>query len=420
MALDIIKIGIRQNLIYPFFFMLSINSLRTIRMIIQEVTKNLKINSIFSLLTFVSNIAYSIIFIYLESKIVRASKSRNIIGIKLIQNDPNDEVVRIDSDRKIIILIAFDAFFEFLNTIRKEFLLALKPSQTKLVTLDIRIRSREILFASLICYFTIGAQLNLHHKVSLLIIFCCIISLYIYEVTHQFQNNYYENFLAFIKLQLLKVFINISRVFSDVIEKYLFVQNNISPFKILFLKSFIGLILMIIFAIVNEPNGEIESMFENNEKKALCFIISFFLCIAYFVFSGFNSIYKMYTVKMYNPMTRTLSDIALDIFYFIYYSKFKETGGKRIFSLYFWANFIGQIIVVFFSFVYNEFIVLNFCGFGVNTHYQISRRASDTELYIGGNDKDIDNDNQSEISEASLNEDLNISLDKIDKKIILI
>jgi hypothetical protein len=356
----------------------------------------------------------------LESKIVRASKSRNIIGIKLIQNEPDDEVVRIDSDRKIIILIFFDAFFEFLNTIRKEFLLGLKPPQTKALTLDIRIRSREILFAALICYFTIGTQLNLHHKVSLLIIFCCIISLYIFEVTHQFQNNYYENFLAFIELQALKVFINIARVFSDVIEKYLFIHNNISPFKILFLKSTIGLILMIIFTIVNEPNGEIESMFNNYNKKVLCFFISLFLSIVYFAFSGFNSIYKMYTVKMYNPMTRTLSDIALDIFYFIYYSKKKESGGKSIFSLYFWANFIGQIIVVFFSFVYNEFIVLNFCGFGVNTHYQISRRASNMELYSGGNDKDVNNDNQSENSEASLNEDLNISLENIDKKIILI
>ena len=119
-------------------------------------------------------------------------------------------------------------------------------------------------------------------------------------------------------------------------------------------------------------------------------------------------------------MTRTLSDIALDIFYFIYYSKKKESGGKSIFSLYFWVNFIGQIIVVFFSFVYNEFIVLNFCGFGVNTHYQISRRASNMELYISSNDKDVNNDNQSENSEVSLNEDLNISLDKIDKKILLI
>ena len=200
MALDIIKIGIRQNLLYPFCFMLSINSLRIIRIIIQEMTNNYKINSIFSLLTFISSIIYSIIFIHLESRTNRASKSRNIIGIKLIQNEPDDEVVQEDSDGKIIILIAFDAFFEFLSTIRKELLLALKPPQTKLLTLDIRIRSREILFASLICYFTIGTQLSLHHKVSLIIIFFCIISLYIYEIKHQFQNNYYENILAFIQL----------------------------------------------------------------------------------------------------------------------------------------------------------------------------------------------------------------------------
>ena len=416
MGLDCIKIEVRQNLLYPILFMIGINSLRTIRIIIQEVTKNFKINSIFSFLTIISNIITSIIFIYLEIKANRSIRNKSIIGIELIQNEIDNQIVQTDSDKKVIFLIALDAFFEFLNLIRKKYLLVLKPPQTKIVTLDIRIRSREILFASLICYFTIGTQLNKHHKISLFIIFLCIISLYIYEVTHQFQNNYYETFLAFIELQGLKVCINIYRVFSDTIEKYLFVQNNISPFKILFLKGVIELLLMIAFSLFNESNEEIQSMFRNEENKGFCIFVSLFSSILYFCFSGFTSIYKMYTVKMYTPMTRTLSDILFDIFYFIYYSIYKEEGGKRIFTLYFWANFIGQIIIVFFSFVYNEFIILNFCGIGKNTHYQIARRASNIELYISNNF----NDNESEISEISLNEDFNDSSDKIDKKLYLI
>ena len=117
-----------------------------------------------------------------------------------------------------------------MSTIRKEYLLPMKPSKTKIVSLDIRVRSREILFAVLICYFTIGAQLNQHHIMSLVIILFCVISLYIYEVTYQFKNDYYDNILSFLELQGLKVVINIVRVLSDVIEKYLF---DLTPFLLL-------------------------------------------------------------------------------------------------------------------------------------------------------------------------------------------
>ena len=134
-----------------------------------------------------------------------------------------------------------------MSTMRKEYLLPMMPSQTKIVTLDIRVRSREILFAALLCYYTIGAQLNQHHIMSLVIILFWVITLYIYEVIHQLKNDYYNRILSFLELQGLKVVINIVRVLSDVIEKYLFDFNTISVFKLLFLKGIIELILMIIF-----------------------------------------------------------------------------------------------------------------------------------------------------------------------------
>ena len=411
MSLDLIKIGIRQNLLYPFLFMLGINCLRIIRIIIQEMTKNEKINPFFSLLTFLSNIVISAIFIYLENKANQSNKNRKIIGINLIQDEKDEEIIRVDSDQKILFLIFLDGFFEFISTIRKEYLLPMKPSQTNLVTLDIRIRSREILLAVLICYFTIGAQLNQHHIMSLVIILFCVITLYIYEVIHQFKNDYYDNILSFFELQGLKVVINIVRVFSDVIEKYLFDYDTISAFKILFLKGIVEMILMIIFFLFNSPDKEINSIFNNNnENKKISIAVGLFLSILYFIISGFTSIYKMYTVKTYTPMTRTLSDILFDFGYYIYYTKYEEDGNKGFFSMYFWANIIGQIISVFFNFVYNEFIVLNFCGFGLNTHYEISKRASNVELYIedeGNNGNHNDNDNESENTENSFVEDIN-------------
>ena len=73
---------------------------------------------------------------------------------------------------------------------------------------------------------------------------------------------------------------------------------------------------------------------------------------------------------------------------------------------YFFINYIGQLITALFNFVYNEFIILNFCGLGNNIHYEIARRVSNIELYFLNNINN--NDNQSENSENSFSEDFEI------------
>ena len=410
MSFELIKISIRNNLLYPFLFMLGINLLRAIRIIFFEIAQYKKLNIIFSLLTFSSNIFFSIYFIYFGLKRNKPTK-KSIIGIKLIQrvNEEHKKII-IDSDKKILFLIFSDAYFEFMNTIRKDYLLRLKPYKTELGPLDIRIRSREILFASLICYFTIGLKFNKHHIISLLIIFFCVITLYIFEVSCQFSNDYYENLLEFLILQGFKILINIARVFSDVIERYLFDYNNVSPFKILLLKGIIEVILMLIYILSYVFNDEFHYLFNNNkiENNKFYLFISIILIIIYLVVSGFTSIYKMYTVKSYTPMTRTLSDIMLDSFFWIYFSSPRQEKDKKkqIKSFYFFFNYIGQLITLLFNFVYNEFIILNFWGLGNNTHYEIARRASNIELYSPNNINN--NDNQSENSDNSFNEDFEI------------
>ena len=234
-----------------------------------------------------------------------------------------------------------------MNTIRKDYLLRLKPYKTDLGPLDIRIRSREILFASLICYFTIGLKFNKHHIISLLIIFFCVITLYIFEVSCQFSNDYYENLLEFLILQGFKILINIARVFSDVIERYLFDYNNVSPFKILLLKGIIEVILMLIYILFYGFNDEFHYLFNNNkiENNKFYLFISIILIIIYLVVSGFTSIYKMYTEKSYTPMTRTLSDIMLDSFFWIYFSspRHEKDKKKQIKSFYFFLIILANL-----------------------------------------------------------------------------
>lgn len=79
-----------------------------------------------------------------------------------------------------------------------------------------------------------------------------------------------------------------------------------------------------------------------------------------------------------------LFDSMLNFILFIYASINEDDPNKQIFTLYFWLNLIFQLIVVFFSLIYNEFLVLFICGLEKNTYLDITRRATTIELNING------------------------------------
>ena len=68
------------------------------------------------------------------------------------------------------------------------------------------------------------------------------------------------------------------------------------------------------------------------------------------------------TVKTYSPMTRTLVDSCLDIFFYIYNFKFDKSNNNNNedtnLNNLFWTDAIVKIIIVFFNCIYNEFLVL--------------------------------------------------------------
>ena len=133
------------------------------------------------------------------------------------------------------------------------------------------------------------------------------------------------------------------------------------------------LILLATFYFFKETREEFSNLFNLEIKKIF---LSFILLSLYFIVSGFSNIYKILTIKLYTPVTRTLADSALDFLHFLYYSKIEnEIKYKQLNTPYFFINFIAQIIIVFFNLVYNEFIVLYFCGLEKETHLEITKRA---------------------------------------------
>ena len=65
-------------------------------------------------------------------------------------------------------------------------------------------------------------------------------------------------------------------------------------------------------------------------------------------------------------------------YYFIIGNDFISNSERNYF--YFIVNMIIALIVSFFGCVFNEFLVLSFCGLEHETHYSVSRRASNYEI----------------------------------------
>ena len=119
-------------------------------------------------------------------------------------------------------------------------------------------------------------------------------------------------------------------------------------------------------------------------EKDYKFILSILLLVFYLFLSGVKTVYRLYTIKFYSPTTRAFIDSILDIFVIIYNNKIKP-GHKEEIDIFFIIDLISTVIMVLCSLIYNDFLVLNFCGLAHNTYLEISKRALSIEL--------IENDN---------------------------
>ena len=95
-----------------------------------------------------------------------------------------------------------------------------------------------------------------------------------------------------------------------------------------------------------------------------------FLLVLYLILCGGRNVFRVITTKLYSPMARSLTDYFINPLYLIYYfamgKDFLNEGERDI--IYFIVNLITSIIISFCGCIYNEFIVLYFCGLETNTH----------------------------------------------------
>ena len=387
MSLKCIRIGLRKNLIYPIMFMIFVNSYRIIRSIISSYIKNDKIFILFPALMVLSNIVFGTIFLFLEKSKnnIKSTKS----SIKLIHNEM--KMKRLDNKYKLYLLFALDGYLELFAYLRYLYYYKLL-NEVKLLIIDNKSKYREIIFASILSFLILRKKMYKHHFVSIIIIIIIIIFNLIMDFSAKFLFGY--NFSIKIISVLFQLMVNICRTMSDVTEKYLYEYDFVNPYEIMQYKSIIEVFLIVfLYYYFETTREEINFLYNMNVGKLF---LTIFLFIIYFIICGFLNIYRLLTIKMYSPTTKSLFDSFFDVLFFIYYTIFDDKQIIKVNSLYFWIFVFTQIIIIFFSLVYNEFIVLYCYGMEANTYLEVNKRASKvneiTELI---NDENTDADKSS-------------------------
>ena len=223
-----------------------------------------------------------------------------------------------------------------------------------------------------------------HHKISLIAISSCLFLVLILDIIFKDDNLFFKYYLL---SHFLICLYTGGESFNNCIERYLVDTNFINPFFILMLEGCFELIAGIIISIDKHPFKGIIKQYEENSISQ--FILLLFLLLLYLILSIMVNIYKIYCNVIYSPMARSLIDYLMNPFLNIYYFiTDNDFGGSYI---YFFLSEIICLIMDFFGCVYNEYIILFFCGLEHDTKDQISSRAESVDTIHVANTANLPN-----------------------------
>ena len=338
-----IKFGFRKLHFYPLMFLLFSLLRKIVEIILRYQPYKDNIDFLITVVIFFSQCLFGLIIYlcYSKKNISRSESKENVLSPLNIEPFlllPNNSSFSNDGKIKVICLIIFASLFNSIGTIiRNEDLLKTITNEDNNDRLDYRVRGIQIIFSSLLCYFTLRINIYKHQKLSLIIISVFYVILIGAELI------FTKKIIIKVYLLLICLFSNLFRSFLDVTEKYLFESNYINIFLMLMYEGLTGIFFGIITYLLNP-------VFENEGKNLLIYlsvsssqlIIFIVLIVAYIIISGFKNAYRVTTNKYYSPISRALIESTLDpILYFINLLLFS----KKIFM-----NYSGLILVLFLVF----------------------------------------------------------------------
>ena len=365
-----IHIATRRNLFYILSLIIHYY-LRKADLIIINTEYEFNDSLIFTLLMlwgeFLGGLA---IFLYQNNFFINTKRKKK--GFLIFNKQ--EKMKRSDNIFKIILLIFFSASFDFVEFVIATFYIP-KFSVVS-PTSEYRFSGIIIIIAALICHFNLRIKILKHQFYSLLIMGVCLIVIIMLEIIYRGKGVSIGDFcFGYMLVIAYLIFVP----FTDIIEKYLLEFNYANPYLILMAEAVFGFILISIYSAGDDPFKDIKTIYK--EKSAGQFFLLILLLFLYFSFSAGVNIYKILVNGLYSPMAKTLSVYILNPFIYIYYfiieNDFMSDGEKNYF--YFIINIIIAFIISFFGCVFNEFLVLSFCGLDHETHFSVSIRAENAK-----------------------------------------
>ena len=371
-----IKFASRQNLKYPLQLLIW-NVLRDIEF--ELVDLFLHFNSIiYTPIMFLGEFFAGLIIYLYQKQYIKKDKIEELTRFSTINiNRINKQKLSKDNKVKIYFLIFNAALCDFIN-----FIIALYTPRfmNTSISFESRLRGIYTIYNALFYYFILGLPILKHQFVYLIIIGICELIVIINEWIFQEINIFlsYGDFTIFFCLLIVVQFIS---AMIESIEKYLFEFNNLNPFFVLMFEGLFGFLLTFVYSFFQSPFVDIIQFKKSNSSSNFSILI--IVLIVYLILSGLKNAYRVLTNKIYTPMTTTFMFYIFNPFFLSYYFAieidFISLGTRNI--TYFIINLIISIILSFIGCVYNEFLIIFFCGLEHETHREISIR-SNSEIEI--------------------------------------
>ena len=380
------KFALRNNLKYPLELLI-FSFLRDLDNILIDYFFNFD-SLIYMSLMFLGEFFFGLIIYFHQKHFLNKNKGPKVNTYKSIILISNQENLAIDSKTKIIFLVFIAGFFDFV-----QFMMSLYTPQFLYISgsLISRLAGFLTVFNALFYYYVLKLPIFKHQYISLIIIGICLILVIITEFIFQ-EINIFLTYGQFSMVFLLNFLLQFCNSMLDSVEKYLFEYNHLNAYLCLLLEGLFGFILSFIHGLFHSPFEEIIEFKKINSTSE--FTILIFLLILYLALSGLKNAFRVATTKIYSPMTTTFVEYILNPFYLIYYfcsdNDFITNGNKNY--AYFFINLIISLIISFFGFVFNEFIILFCCELEIDTHSQIVTRSIKEEEILNLSEINIDED----------------------------
>ena len=383
-----IKFALRNNLKYPLELLI-FNVIRDTESQLIDYFFNFD-SLIYMSLMFLGEFFFGLIIYLYQTSFLNKNKGRKSIRYKSITLITNKGSLAKDSKTKIIFLVFIAGFFDFV-----QFMISLYTPKFLYISgsLESRLGGFLTVFDALFYYYVLKLPIARHQYFSLIIIGICLILVIITEFIFQ-KFNIFLTYGLFALVFLLTFVVQFCSAMVDSIEKYLFEYNHLNSFLCLLLEGLFGFILSFIHGLFNNPLDDIKIFKQNNSTSDFSILI--LLLILYLILSGLKNSFRVTTTKIYSPMTTTFLDYILNPFYMIYHFSFGDdflSNEYRNYA-YFFINLIISIIISFFGFVFNEFIILFCCKLEKDTHQQIVKRSMVEEKILKLYEIDIEEDTQ--------------------------